>query len=97
MEIKVNHDQKLVEFWLTRADQEDAALGEYLRQLYRIYKEKNYMVAQFHSGTENLYALTRELLLYNRKRVAQMEVQREKIGKNPNLSTSYYGCVSIQC
>ncbi len=97
MEIKLNHHQKLVEFWLTKADQEDTNLQEQLRQQYRIYKEKNYMVAQFHSGTENLYALTRELLLYNRKRVAQMEVQREKIVENPNLSTSYCGGVSVQC
>ena len=79
MEIKVDHDWKLVEFWLTKADQEDAALREYLRQQYSIYKEKNYMVAQFHSGTENLYGITRDLLLNNRKRIAQMEVQREKI------------------
>ncbi len=97
MEVKIDHDRKLVEFWLTRADQEDTHLREQLRQQYRIYKEKNYMVAQFHSGTENLYALTRDLLLYNRKRVAQKEVQREKIVKNPNLSTSYYGSVSVQC
>lgn len=97
MEVKVDHDRKLVEFWLTKADQEDAAIGEYLRQQYSIYKEKNYMVAQFHSGTENLYALTRELLLYNRKRVAQMAVQREKIVENPSLSTSYCAGVSVQC
>lgn len=97
MEIKVDHDWKLVEFWLTKADQEDAALREYLRQQYSIYKEKNYMVAQFHSGTENLYGITRDLLLYNRKRIVQMEVQREKIVENPNLSTSYYGGVSVQC
>ncbi len=97
MEVKVDHNRKLVEFWLTSADQEDSHLREQLRQQYSIYKEKNYMVAQFHSGTESLYPLTRELLLYNRKRVAQMEVQREKIGKNPNLSTSYCGGVSVQC
>ena len=66
MEVKVDHDRKLVEFWLTKADQEDASLGEYLRQQYRVCKEKNYMVAQFRSGTEDLYGLTRELLLYNR-------------------------------
>ncbi len=96
MEVKVDHDRKLVEFWLTKADQEDASLGEYLRQQYRVCKEKNYMVAQFRSGTEDLYWLTRELLLYNRRRAAQVEVQKEKTGKNPNLSTSYCPGISVQ-
>ncbi len=96
MEVKVDHDRKLVEFWLTKADQEDVSLGEYLRQQYRVCKEKNYMVAQFRSGTEDLYGLTRELLLYNRKRAAQVEIQKEKTGKNPNLSTSYCPGISVQ-
>lgn len=97
MEVKVNDDMKLVEFWLTKAEQEDAALGESLRRQYQTYKEKNYMVAQFHSGREDLYAVTRDLLLYNRQRSAQLEVQREKSVGSPNLSTSYCGGVLVQC
>ena len=36
------------------------------------------MVAQFHSGTEDLYRNTRDLLLFNRKRIEELAVQREK-------------------
>ena len=97
MEVKVDHDMKLVEIWLTKAEQEDTALRESLRLQYQAYKEKKYMVAQFHSGTQDLYGLTRDLLLYNRKRSAQLEVQRAKNMESPNLSTSYCGSVPIQC
>ena len=36
------------------------------------------MVAVFESGKGNLYKNTRDLLLYNRRRSAEREVQREK-------------------
>ena len=36
------------------------------------------MVAQFHSGTEDLYCNTRDQLLFNRKRIEELAVQREK-------------------
>ena len=78
MEIDVRDDMKLVMIWLTRAEVEDTVLRERLKTLYAEYKAKKYMVAQFHSGTEDLYEGTRDLLLYNRRRSAELEVQREK-------------------
>ena len=78
MEIDVRDDIKLVMIWLTRAEVEDTVLRERLKTLYAEYKAKKYMVAQFHSGTEDLYEGTRDLLLYNRRRSAELEVQREK-------------------
>ena len=78
MEIDVRDVMKLVMIWLTRAEVEDTVLRERLKTLYAEYKAKKYMVAQFHSGTEDLYEGTRDLLLYNRRRSAELEVQREK-------------------
>lgn len=78
MEIDARDDMKLVMIWLTRAEVEDTVLRERLKTLYAEYKAKKYMVAQFHSGTEDLYEGTRDLLLYNRRRSAELEVQREK-------------------
>ena len=78
MEIDVRDDMKLVMIWLTRAEVEDTVLRERLKTLYAEYKAKKYTVAQFHSGTEDLYEGTRDLLLYNRRRSAELEVQREK-------------------
>ena len=78
MEIDVRDDMKLVMIWLTRTEVEETELRERLKTLYAEYKAKKYMVAQFHSGTEDLYEGTRDLLLYNRRRSAELEVQREK-------------------
>ena len=97
MEINVRDDMKLVTVWLTRAEQEDTALREQLKALYADYKAKKYMVAQFHSGTEDLYRNTRDLLLFNRKRIEELAVQREKQATDPNHSGSQPSRRIIQC
>ena len=68
VEIFVQEQGKLVTVWLTRKEQEDSALRERLKSLYAGYAEKKYMVAEFHSGGEELYRNTRDLLLYNRRK-----------------------------
>ena len=97
MEVYVRDDMKLVTVWLTRAEQEDLALRERLKELYAEYKAKKYMVAQFHSGTEDLYCNTRDLLLFNRKRIEELAVQREKQAADPNHSGSQTSRTIIQC
>lgn len=90
-------DMKLVTVWLTRAEQEDTALRERLKTLYAEYKAKKYMVARFHSGTEDLYTCTRDLLLYNRKRIEELAVQRKKQAADPDHSGSQPSRRIIQC
>ena len=97
MEINVRDDMKLVTIWLTRAEQEDTAIREQLKALYADYKAKKYMVAQFHSGTEDLYRNTRDLLLFNRKRIEELAVQREKQAADPDHSGSQPSRRIIQC
>ncbi len=97
MEIHVSDDMKLVTVWLTRAEQEDADVREQLKAIYADYKAKKYMVAQFHSGTEDLYRNTRDLLLFNRKRIEELAVQREKQAADPNHSGSQPSRTIIQC
>ena len=48
------------------------------RGVYDTYKKKKYLVAVFESGNCDLYAQTRDLLLYNRQRLAEQEIRREK-------------------
>ena len=88
---------KIVEIWLTQAEQEDEALHQTLQKLYQDYSQRKFKIAQFHSGAGSLYNATRDLLLFNRKRIAEMENRREKSLENPNLSASYSGSVPIQC
>ncbi len=96
MEIHVHEELKLVEIWLTRAEQEDQQLREQLRSVYRDYKEKKYMVAQFQSGQEDLYGLTRDLLLFNRKRIEELAIRQEKEA-HPELTGSKPERPTIQC
>ena len=90
-------DMKLVTVWLTRAEQEDAATREQLKTLYADYQAKKYMVAQFHSGTEDLCQCTRDLLLFNRKRIEELAVQREKQAAAPDHSGSQPSRRIVQC
>ena len=94
MEVRVHDDMKLVEIWLTRQEQDDDALRERLQAMYRDYTARKYMVAQFQSGTANLYAVTRDLLLFNRKRIEELAVAQEKC---PDITTSYCPTLPIQC
>ncbi len=94
MELRVHQNMKIVEVWLTQKERENKELQEQLVQMYQEYTAKKFKVAQFHSGTDDLYTATRDLLLFNRKRIAELENLREK---SPNLTGSYSGGVPIQC
>ena len=73
------------------------AAEEEKKKLYQDYSRRKFKVAQFHSGAGSLYDATRDLLLFNRKRIAEIENRREKSLENPNLSASYSGSFPIQC
>ena len=76
--MEIREQSKIVELWLTREERDDPAFRESLKPLYQQYKAQNYLVAVFLSGEEDLYQQTRDLLLYNRRRLAEKEVQAEK-------------------
>ncbi len=82
MEINVKDDKRLVEIWLTNAEKKDPALREGLNAIYDRFKKKKYMVAVFESGEKELYQGTLDLLAYNRRRYAELEVRREKQHRN---------------
>lgn len=88
---------RIVEIWLTKQEQKDEALHQTLQKLYQDYSRRKFKVAQFHSGVGLLYDATRDLLVFNRKRIAEMENRREKSLENPNFSASYSGSFPIQC
>ena len=78
MEIRVNEKCRIVEFWLTNAEKNDIALRESLKPQYQKWKAENYLPVVYESGKRDLCAATSALLCYNRKRRAQLDVQREK-------------------
>lgn len=79
MEIHLNQTSKLAEVWLTNSDQNNTKLQEQLKSMYKDYKQQGYLVAVFRSGSQDLYRQTADLLCYNRKRLAQLEVARDKL------------------
>lgn len=79
MEIHLNQGKKIAEVWLTNADQKNSQLLEQLKSMYKDYKKQGYLVAVFRSGSQDLYRQTADLLCYNRKRLAQLEVARDKL------------------
>lgn len=97
MEVNIYEDKKIVAVWLTNAEQKDEYLRQQLGQIYKKYKEKKYKVAEFHSGSEDLHAYTRDLLLCNRKRMAQLEVQRDKLSELPPILSGHSEVRPIQC
>lgn len=79
MEIHLNQAAKLAEIWLTNADQKNTQLQGQLKSMYQDFKKQGYLVAVFRSGSQDLYRQTADLLCYNRKRLAQLEVARDKL------------------
>lgn len=75
MEIIVNENRKIVEIWL-RQDEKD--LREQLKPQFAAWKKQGFMSAVFLSGDKDLTCRTSDLLCYNRKRMAEMETQKEK-------------------
>lgn len=78
MEICINDERRAVEVWLLNEEKNDPSVQQRLKPLYTEYAGKKYTVAVFMSGSQDLYSLTSSLLCYNRKRIAELEVEQEK-------------------
>ena len=76
MRTQIDHEKKQVIVWLTNAEQTDEAQRQELQRLYREYGANKYMVAVFHSGREDLPALTSHLLCHNRVCAAKAELRQ---------------------
>jgi len=77
MEITYNHEKKLCCIWLRNDEKENIELRNSLNPLYKKNKEKGYLTAVYESGTRDLYEATRDLLLHNRWRIAEMNAQKK--------------------
>lgn len=85
MEIIQDDAKKLVQVWLTRQEGENSVVQERLQPMYAQWKQQKYMVAVFHSGQEDLKENTMALLAYNKRRSAELAVQREKKRRTAGL------------
>lgn len=58
-------DNKIVYYWMT--EEENVANKAELNKEYKEWKVRGFNVCTFISGKENLTALTKDLLIYNKK------------------------------
>ena len=78
LQIDVLDNKKIVAVWLTRAEDANEAVRARIEGLCREYKPKKYQVAVYKSGREDLHTSVQDLLAYNKRRIAELQVQREK-------------------
>ena len=71
MNVKIHEPTQIVEVMLTHAEQADEEVKKQLKELYAQYKGTKYTVAVFLSGKRDLYEDTRDLLLFNRRLLAE--------------------------
>ena len=81
MQINREDNQKRIEIWLTNEEKSDPVLCESLKPLFKRFHDQKYLVAVFLSGEGDLYEGTRALLLYNRRRVAERDIQAVRHGQ----------------
>ena len=81
MQINREDNQKRIEIWLTNEEKSDPVLCESLKPLFKRFHDQKYLVAVFLSGEGDLYEGTRALLLYNRRRAAERDIQAERKGQ----------------
>ena len=81
LQIDVLDDKKIVAVWLTGAEDANEAVRARIDGLCREYKPRKYQVAVYKSGREDLHTSVLDLLAYNKRRAAELQVQREKAAK----------------
>lgn len=78
MELQVINADKQVEVWLSKGEQEEAAVQGYLQEIYTFFSAIKYTVVVYISGNGDLFQDTLALLRYNRRRSAERAVEAAK-------------------
>lgn len=78
MQSEILVKKKLVCIWLTRNESVDPEVLASLEPIYQKYTALNYLVVVFRSGSRELIGLTSELLRYNRRLLAEREVEAKR-------------------
>ena len=73
--MEIREQSRMVELWLTQEEKDDPVFRDGLKPIYQKYREQHYLVAVFLPGEGDLYQQTRDLLLYNRRKLAEEQVR----------------------
>lgn len=86
MVMSVLEDHKLVQIWLTNEEKDDPDVHARLKPVYAENKRQGFQTVVYKSGHQDLKEGIRDLLLYNKRKLAELEVQREKQQKGMAVS-----------
>ena len=86
MEVRQDHEKKIIEVWLTKAEKADEAMQCRLRPMYARWKRQKYLVAVYCSGAQDLQEQTACLLLHNRNVFATQAAEQEQAQRNQQPS-----------
>lgn len=77
MILEVYDKQKFACYWFTREDLQDKELLKSLIPEQKEWNKKGYRVCEFHSGTEDIVKLTKELLTHTKEVLAAKKVKQD--------------------
>lgn len=81
MEIIRDDKQKQIQLWMTQQESQDATLQNRLKPMYAQWKKQKYLVAVYRSGNKDLQESVLDLLLHNKKVLAEQAAERQRIAK----------------
>lgn len=77
MTVEIHNEQKQVIVWLSNSETNDPELQDEIQKIIHAYSDQKYTVVVFHSGRDNLYGNTLEMLVHNRRVAAQKEARKD--------------------
>lgn len=77
MLVDVDHEKKLVCYYLSRQERDDKVFRESLKPEYQLWKERGYLSCVFLSGDGDLKESIEELIRHNLEVMAKKEVERK--------------------
>lgn len=81
MEIIRDDKKKRIQIWMTQRESQDEALQNRLKPMYAQWKKQKYLVAVYRSGNKDLRESVLDLLLHNKKVLAEQAAERQRIAK----------------
>lgn len=81
MEIIQDDKKKLIQIWMTQQESGDESLQNRLKPMYAQWKKQKYLVAVYRSGSRDLRESVLDLLLHNKKVLAEQAAERQRIAK----------------
>lgn len=81
MEIIRDEKKKQIQIWMTQQESQDKTLQSRLKPMYTQWKKQKYLVAVYRSGSKDLRESVLDLLLHNKKVLAEQAAERQRIAR----------------